>query len=87
MTTSLTAAVLGLLLLTTLPASAEDDGAMIKRFCLAAFDAAMKQAGETPPAGMGESTCDCFIEQVNLGAGLDAAKQTCTAEAVKAFQS
>ena len=86
MTTSLKAAVLGLLLL-ALPALAQDDGALIKRFCLAAFNAATKQAGATPPAGMGESTCDCFIKQVNQGAGLDAAKQTCTAEAIKAFQS
>ena len=86
MTTPLKAAVLGLLLL-ALPASAQDDETMIKRFCLAAFDAAMKQAGTPPPAGMGESTCDCFIKQVNQGAGLDAAKQTCTAEAIKAFQS
>ena len=86
MTTSLTAAVLGLLLV-ALPASAQDDEALIKRFCLAAFDAATKQAGATPPAGMGESTCDCFIKQVNQGAGLDAAQQTCTAEAFKAFQS
>ena len=86
MTTSLTAAVLGLLLV-ALPASAQEDETMIKRFCLAAFDAATRQAGTTPPAGMGESTCDCFIKQVNQGAGLDAAKQTCTAEAIKAFQS
>ena len=86
MTTSLTAAVLGLLLL-ALQASAQDDETMIKRFCLAAFDAATKQAGVTPPAGMGESTCNCFIKQVNQGAGLDAAKQTCSAEAIKEFQS
>ena len=86
MTTSRAAAVLGLLLM-ALPASAQDGEAMIKRFCLAAFHAAMKQAGTTPPAGMGESTCHCFIEQVNQGAGLDAARQTCTADAVKAFQS
>ena len=86
MTTSLTAAVLGFLLL-ALPASAQDDDALIKRFCLAAFDAAIKQAGENPPAGMGESTCNCFIQQVNQGVGLDAARQTCTAEAIKAFQS
>ena len=86
MTTSLTAAVLGLLLV-ALPASAQDDEGLIRRFCLAAFDAATKQAGATPPAGMGESTCDCFIKQVNQGAGLDAAQQTCTAEAIKAFQS
>ena len=86
MTTSLTAAVLGLLVV-ALPASAQEDETMIKHFCLAAFDAAIKQAGKTPPDGMGGSTCDCFIQQVNQGAGLDAAKQTCTAEAVKEFKS
>ena len=36
----------------------------IHMMCMVAFDSAMHQAGKTPPAGMGDFTCDCFLRQV-----------------------
>ena len=45
------------------PAAAEEN--TILRFCMAAFEAAMANAGLTPPEGMGTFTCDCFLEQVS----------------------
>jgi hypothetical protein len=53
--------------------------------CMAAFDSAMADAGMTPPQGMGDFTCRCFIKQVEQGSGLDSAQQTCKQAAVKKY--
>lgn len=57
----------------------------IHMMCMAAFDSAMHQAGKTPPAGMGDFTCDCFLRQVEQGAGLDVAQGTCKEQAAKKY--
>ena len=38
-------------------AQAADDSEEIKKLCMAGFNAAMSQAGQTPPEGMGDFTC------------------------------
>ena len=45
------------------PLAQASESNTIRSFCLAAFDAAMAQAGKTPPEGMGPFTCDCFLKQ------------------------
>jgi hypothetical protein len=47
----------------------------------------MAQAGETPPPGMGEETCSCFLDEVGGGAGIDAARETCKQRAAETYKS
>ena len=63
-------------LIAATPATSQDNN-LLKSFCLAAFKAAMAQAGETPPPGMGEETCSCFLDEIASGAGIDTARNTC----------
>jgi hypothetical protein len=46
----------------------------------------MAQAGETPPPGMGEETCSCFLDEVAGGAGIDTARDTCKQRAAAAYK-
>ena len=74
------------LLVAVEPGSPEPkDGDMIRRFCLVAFDAAMRQADQTPPEGMAAFTCDCFLERLKGGSGIDAARTQCTDEAAQRY--
>ena len=63
------------------------DNNLLKSFCLTAFNVAMAQAGETPPIGMGEETCSCFLDEVAGGAGIDTARDTCKRRAAVAYKS
>jgi len=76
--------VLGLLVGLS-PGAQASESNTIRSFCLAAFEAAMSQAGKTPPEGMGPFTCDCFLKQVEQGAGINQARDTCKAEAAEQF--
>ena len=73
-------------LMAATPATSQDNN-LLKSFCLAAFKAAMAQAGETPPPGMGEETCSCFLDEVGGGAGIDAARETCKQRAAETYKS
>ena len=73
-------------LISSSPVTAQDNN-LLKSFCLAAFKAAMAQAGETPPSGMGEETCSCFLDEVDGGAGIDAARETCNQRAAETYKS
>ena len=58
----------------------------ITQICLAAFQAAMAQAGQAPPPGMGADTCNCFLREVEQGEGLDVAQAICKAEAAEKYK-
>ena len=73
-------------LISAAPVTGQDNN-LLKRFCLAAFKAAMAQAGETPPPGMGEETCNCFLDEVGGGAGIDTARETCKGRAAATYES
>ena len=73
-------------LIAATPATSQDNN-LLKSFCLAAFKAAMAQAGETPPPGMGEETCSCLLDEVDGGAGIDAARETCKQRAAETYKS
>jgi hypothetical protein len=49
----------------------------VSKFCLATVSAAFQAARKVPPPGLGSYACSCFVDQVNLGAGLDVAQSTC----------
>jgi len=74
-----------LLVLAIPPTQAAGDNKLIRTMCQAAFDSAMAEAGKTPPQGMGDFTCSCFIKQVEQGSGFDTAKETCKQAAVKKY--
>ncbi|CAK6690141.1 hypothetical protein VB716_01380 [Synechococcus sp. CCY9201] len=61
------------------------DGNQVKALCMAGFNAAMAAAGKTPPAGMGEFTCTCFLEQVEAGSNIDQARTTCRDKAATRY--
>ena len=63
------------------------DNNLLKSVCLAAFKEAMAQAGETPPPGMGEETCSCFLDEVGGGAAIDSARETCKQRAAETYKS
>ena len=73
-------------LISAAPVTSQDNN-LFKRFCLAAFKAAVAQAGETPPLGMGEETCNCFLDEVVGGAGIDTVRETCKVRAVTTYKS
>ena len=77
--------ITSLLLVLVSPARAEDDGGLIRKICLSSFAAAMASAGKTAPEGMADFSCDCFLEEVESGAGLDQAQTTCKERAADQF--
>ena len=81
----MTAAVVLAVIFSVANAPAAADENITLRFCMAAFEAAMANAGLTPPEGMGTFTCDCFLEQVSQGADLNEARETCKTEAAQRF--
>ena len=80
------AALALLVFLTSAPAWGEEEPNIIRDFCLAAFEAAMVNAGLKAPDGMGSFTCDCFIDQVSQGAALNEAREICETNAAQRFQ-
>ena len=73
-------------LISAAPVTSQDNN-LLQSLCLAAFKAAMTQAGETPPSGMGEETCNCFLVEVGGGAGIDTARETCKDRAAATYKS
>jgi hypothetical protein len=73
-------------LISAAPVTSQDNN-LLKSFCLAAFQAAMSQAGEKPRPGMGEETCNCFLDEVGGGAGIDTARETCKGRAAAIYKS
>ena len=73
-------------LIAATPATSQDNN-LLKSFCLAAFKAAMAQAGETPHPGMGEETCSCFLDEIAGSAGIDTARDTCKRRAAAAYKT
>ena len=69
-----------------LPALASEDQNMIHRLCMAGFNGAMASAGKTPPAGMGEYTCKCFLDEVNAGKSIQSAQDTCKQKAADRYK-
>ena len=62
-----------------------NDMALIQKFCLATFNTAFANAGKTPPAGMGDFTCQCLGRRIQAGDSLGTARETCTMEASRRF--
>lgn len=59
---------------------------LITRLCIAGFNAAMSDAGKVAPAGMETFTCDCFLEEVIGGRGIQAAQTVCRTRAAARYR-
>ena len=70
------------------PSAAWADSAdeLITKFCMASFNAAMTSAGKTPPAGMGQFTCQCFLAQVKQGDSIESSQNTCNTRAASRYK-
>ena len=68
-------------------ALAADDSEGIKKLCMAGFNAAMFQAGQTPPEGMGDFTCSCFAREITDIAFIMQTQTICKELAVKKYRS
>ena len=77
---SLSSVIFGMSTVDGLAQSSEHENAITK-MCLLGFNAAMANAGKRPPAGMGQFTCQCFLEQVNAGEVISSAQSKCQAKA------
>jgi len=61
------------------------DADRVMAFCQAGFMAAMTAASRTPPAGMADFTCRCFVDRVRAGSPIDDATSVCRAQAAARF--
>lgn len=52
-------------------------GAIVRAFCLSAFENEMAQAGIRPPQGMANFACGCVEERLRSGGSLDSARREC----------
>ena len=52
-------------------------GAIVRAFCLSAFQNEMSQAGKTPPEGMASFACGCVAERLQGGSNLESARRDC----------
>ncbi|WP_392350313.1 hypothetical protein [Parasynechococcus sp.] len=77
--------LISLLLAGATPAVADDSGGLIRKICMSSFAAAMASAGKTAPDGMADFTCNCFLDEVNSGTGLDMAQSRCKSRAAAEF--
>ncbi|BEV36446.1 hypothetical protein [Synechococcus sp. M16CYN] len=66
--------------------SSSQESKVLKSLCLTAFTAAMARAGETPPQGMGEETCTCFLNEFANGVRVDLARKACKQRVVDSYQ-
>ena len=61
------------------------DNGMIRSFCLVAFNAAMESAGKIPADILGDFTCNCFMDRLTGGEGIEESRAQCTEEAAQRF--
>ena len=65
--------------------AAASDNSLIGQFCRTAVKAELQSAGKVPPEGMVEETCRCFLAEVQNGAGIKTAQNTCKARAAETY--
>ena len=58
----------------------------LTRICLDKFAYEMKNANISPPKGMGNFTCKCFLNEINQGKTINEAQNNCKNKAAMIFQ-
>ena len=64
---------------------AASDNSLITQFCRTAVEAELQRSGTVPPEGMVDFTCSCFLVEVDNGAGIKLAQDTCKAKAAETY--
>ena len=64
---------------------AASDNSLITQFCRTAVEAELQRSGTVPPEGMVDFTCSCFLAEVQNGAGIKSAQDTCKAKAAETY--
>ena len=64
---------------------AASDNSLITQFCKTAVKAELQSSGTVPPEGMVDFTCSCFLAEVQNGAGIKSAQDTCKAKAAETY--
>ena len=77
--------LLAVALASTPLAVAASDNSLITQFCKTAVKAELQSSGTVPPEGMVDYTCRCFLAEVQNGAGIKAAQDTCKAKAAEVY--
>ena len=77
--------LLAVALASTPLAVAASDNSLITQFCKTAVKAELQSSGTVPPEGMVEETCRCFLAEVQNGAGIKSAQDTCKAKAAETY--
>ena len=66
-------------------AASASDNSLITQFCKTAVKAELQRSGTVPPEGMVDFTCSCFLAEVQNGAGIKSAQDTCKAKAAETY--
>jgi hypothetical protein len=66
-------------------ARAQGMGAIVRSFCLSAFEAELARSGKTAPAGMADYACQCVADRLERGSGLDEARASCRQATARRF--
>jgi hypothetical protein len=66
-------------------ASGQGVGAIVRSFCLSAFEAELARSGKTAPAGMADYACSCVADRIEGGSGLDEARASCRQATTRRF--
>ena len=77
--------LLAVALASTPLAVAASDNSLITQFCKTAVKAELQSSGTVPPEGMVDHTCRCFLAEVQNGAGIKAAQDTCKARSATKY--
>ncbi len=78
--------VLILLILSEVSLAEKNDlNNVVKKMCLIGFNSEMNASEVIPPEGMGEFTCNCFVNKVSIGYSLELAREQCKIKATKKF--
>jgi hypothetical protein len=64
---------------------AQGMGAIVRSFCLSAFEAELARSGKTAPAGMADYACGCVADRIESGSSLDEARASCRQATVRRF--
>ena len=61
------------------------EDSLLKSMCIIGFNYEMELANKVPPKGMSDFTCECFLDEFNLGTNLDKAQEKCKDKASSIF--
>ncbi len=62
------------------------NGRLIENLCLESFNSQMNKSNKTPPPGMANFSCKCFLKELSQGFSVATAESTCKVKAQKKYK-